>query len=114
MYAACAVVTVLAAAVYGAAAVANLIGHAYPKAEADRLGVPRSWMPVLGALLGAGALGLLGGLVVPGLGIAAASGLVLYFVGAFGAHVRAGDRRYGPWGCCFGLAVAALALRVVA
>ncbi|MFI5657614.1 DoxX family protein [Streptomyces sp. NPDC051684] len=106
------VVTVLAAFVYGSAAVANLAGHSYPKAQADKLGVPYAWIPWLGTALGAGALGLVAGFVVPALGIAAASGLVLYFVGALGAHLRVGDRDYGGWSFCCALAVAALVLRV--
>ncbi|MHC5263954.1 DoxX family protein [Streptomyces sp. UC4497] len=106
------VVTVLAAVVYGSAAVANLAGHSYPKAQADKLGVPYAWIPWLGTALGAGALGLLAGFVVPALGVAAGVGLVLYFVGALGAHVRVGDRYLGPWGFCFVLAVAALVLRI--
>ncbi|MFZ3559956.1 MULTISPECIES: hypothetical protein [unclassified Streptomyces] len=49
---------------------------------------------------------------MPGLGVAAASGLVLYFVAAFGVHLRVGDRSYGAWSVCCALAVAALVLRV--
>ncbi|WP_306318868.1 MULTISPECIES: DoxX family protein [unclassified Streptomyces] len=112
MFSAYVVVTVLAAVVYGAVAFANLSGHSYPKAQADKLGVPYAWIPWLGTAIGAGALGLVAGFVVPALGIAAASGLVLYFVCALGAHLRVGDRDYSAWSVCFVLAVAALVLRV--
>jgi hypothetical protein len=45
---------------------------------------------MLGTLKVAGAIGLLGGLVgPPAIGIAAATGLVLYFIGAVIAHLRA-------------------------
>jgi hypothetical protein len=102
-------VTLLAATLNGLAAVANLIGHRYPRAQADKLGVPRSWHLPLGLLLGAGALGLLAGFAVPLLGTLAAAGLVLYFAGAFGAHLRARNYEFGPWALFFTLAVAALA-----
>ena len=112
MFVAYVAVTLLAAAVNGLAAVANLIGHEYPKAQADKLGLPRSWMVPLGTLLAAGALGLLVGLAVPAVGTIAAGGLVLYFVGAFGAHLRVRDDQLGPWATFFSLAVAALAVNV--
>ena len=52
------------------------------------LGVPESWVLPLGALKLAGAGGLAVGLAgVPLLGIAAAGGLVLFFVGALAIHV---------------------------
>ena len=54
-------------------------------------GVPMSFLPVLGALELAGGLGLLAGIYRPQLGVAAAIGLVLYFVGAMLAHVHVGD-----------------------
>jgi DoxX-like family len=44
---------------------------------------------MLGTLKLAGALGLLVGLGLPVIGIAAATGLVLYFIGAVIAHLRA-------------------------
>ncbi|GGR87205.1 hypothetical protein GCM10010252_27440 [Streptomyces aureoverticillatus] len=112
MFAAYLVVTLLASAVNGSAAVANFIGHDYPKSQADKLRVPRSWMRPLGALLAAGALGLLAGFAVPVLGILAAAGLTLYFVGAFCAHVRVQDRQLGPWAVFFCLAAAALAVNL--
>jgi hypothetical protein len=84
-------VTILGAVFNGAAAVTYLIGHEYPKAQADMKGVPRTWVPVLGLLLAAGTVGLLAGLAVPLLGTLAASGLVLYFIGAIIAHLRVGS-----------------------
>jgi MFS superfamily sulfate permease-like transporter len=41
--------------------------------------------------LASGAVGLLLGFAVPVLGVAAAIGLVVYFVGAVSAHLRARD-----------------------
>ncbi|WP_189048409.1 DoxX family protein [Micromonospora sonchi] len=105
-------VTLLASALNGAAAIANLVGHDYPKTEADRNRVPRSWVRPLGMLLGAGALGLLAGFVVPVVGTLAAAGLVLYFLGALGAHVWAGNFRLGAWALFFGLALAALTVNL--
>lgn len=47
------------------------------------------WIPYLAALKMAGAVGLLLGMVAaPWLGLAAATGLVAFFVGAAGVHVR--------------------------
>jgi hypothetical protein len=112
MFATYLTVTLLAAALNGSAAVANLIGHEYPKREADRNRIPRSWVRPLGMLLGAGALGLLAGFVVPVLGTLAAAGLVAYFLGALGAHVRAGNLRLGAWALFFGLALAALTVNL--
>jgi hypothetical protein len=55
------------------------------------LDVPLSWFGWLGSIEVAGALGLLAGIVVGSLGVAAAVGVVLYFVGAGVAHLRAKD-----------------------
>ncbi|MBB6349738.1 DoxX family protein [Nonomuraea muscovyensis] len=55
------------------------------------LGVPLSWFPLLAVLKIAGALGLLAGIFYRPLGIAAAAGVVLYFVGAVITHLRAKD-----------------------
>ncbi len=45
-------------------------------------GVPRTWWVWLGAIKAIGSLGLILGVWVPAIGIAAAIGLALYFVGA--------------------------------
>jgi hypothetical protein len=105
-------VTLVASALNGSAAVANLIGHDYPRRQADTLRVPHSWMYPLGMLLAAGTVGLLAGLVVPGLGTLAAGGLVLYFLGALGAHLRIPDYHLGPWAMYFAVAVAALSVNL--
>jgi hypothetical protein len=102
------ITTILAALVNGYAASLNFAGAESVKLVADRVRVSRGWMVPLGTLLAAGAAGLLAGLAVPALGTAAGIGLVLYFVCAIGAHVRARDRRLG--GAVFFLLLAAAAL----
>ena len=74
-------------------------------AKAD---VPESWLAFpIGTLKTLGALGLAAGLALHPLGVAAAIGLVLFFVCAVYTHVRA--RRLRPK---FGLAIGFLALNV--
>jgi hypothetical protein len=102
------VTTILAALANGYAAALNFVGAESVKLVADRVQVSRGWMVPLGALLASGAVGLLTGLAVPALGMAAAAGLVLYFVGAVTAHLRVGDRQIG--GAVFFLFLAAAAL----
>jgi hypothetical protein len=108
MFATYVAVTLLASTLNGSAAFADLAGTDYAKAQADLNRVPHSWVRPLGVLLGAGAVGLLTGFAVPLLGALAAAGLVLYFLGAFGAHVRAHNYRLGAWALYFGTALAAL------
>jgi len=112
MFAAYVTVTIVASVVNGIAAVTYLIGHDYPKAQADLKRVPRSWVPVLGAMLAAGSSGLLVGFAVPLLGTLAAAGLVLYFLGALVAHLRVGSRRLVGWAVFFATAVAALTVNL--
>ncbi|WP_433267427.1 DoxX family protein [Micromonospora vinacea] len=113
MFAAYVTVTILASVFTGFAAVTYLIGHDYPKAQADMKRVPRSWVPRLGLALAAGSLGLLAGFAVPLLGTLAAAGLVLYFIGALIAHLRVGSRQLVGWAVFFITVVAALAVNVL-
>jgi hypothetical protein len=84
------VVTLLTAVVTAAIAVADYIPAQFVLANSARVGVPRSWLPMLGTLKLAGALGLVVGLFGPRIiGVAAAAGLVLFFIGAVVTHVRA-------------------------
>lgn len=84
------VVTVLTAIVTAGVAVADYIPAGFVLANSARVGMPRSWLPMLGTLKLAGAVGLVAGLLwVRVIGVAAAVGLVLFFIGAVVAHVRA-------------------------
>ncbi|MEU9606436.1 DoxX family protein [Streptomyces sp. NPDC048057] len=84
------------------------------QANAAEVRVPANWIPWLAALKGAGAAGLLVGLLgAPAVGLAAATGLVLFFVGAVAAHVRFGVfHNIAFAGSYLALAVATLALTV--
>lgn len=55
------------------------------------VGVPMRYLPVLAALEIAGAVGIVAGLWIEPLGIAGASGLTAYFVGALLGHLRVKD-----------------------
>lgn len=79
------------------------------------VGVKESWLPVLGILKAAGALGLLIGIgvPVPSIGTVAAVGLVVYFVGAAIVHLRAGDYSFSGQHVFLLLAVATLLLDLV-
>lgn len=112
MFATYLVITLVASVFNGCAAVVNLIGHEYAKTQADTVRVPRWWTFPLGSLLAAGALGLLVGFGIPVLGTLAAGGLVLYFLSALGAHLRARNYQFGRWAMYFSLAVAALAVNL--
>jgi hypothetical protein len=82
-------------------------------ANATTVGAPLSWLFPLGALKAAGALGLLVGIWVPLIGIAAAVGLVLFFVCAIVAHLRVRWYSTIPFPATFLLlAAGALVLRV--
>ena len=84
------VITLFTATITAAIAVADLVPAGFVLANSAQVGVPRSWLPALGAVKLAGAGGLVVGLLgLPALGIAAAAGLVLFFVGAVVTHLRA-------------------------
>ncbi|WP_328388498.1 DoxX family protein [Nocardia sp. NBC_00416] len=55
----------------------------------EKYGVPRSWWNWLASAKTAGALGLLAGFALPPVGIAAAIGLIVYFLGATATALRA-------------------------
>jgi len=106
-------VTIIAVLFNGTAATTYLIGREYPKAQADLKRIPRSWVPVLGSFLAAGTIGLLAGFAVPLLGILAAGGLTLYFLGALIAHLRVGSRNLVGWAVFFVTAVTTLAVTLI-
>jgi len=78
-----------------------------------RVGVPEDRLNLLALILIAGAAGLVVGLWWQPLGVAAAAGLVAYFVLAVVAHVRHHDRKPLPTPLAFlALSVVALALHL--
>ena len=78
------------------------------------VGVPMRWFPFLAGLEFAAALGLLVGIRWAPLGIAAAGGMTLYFVGAIVAHARVKDwKGAGPAVQMLCLAVAGLTTRTL-
>jgi hypothetical protein len=114
MTAAYALVTALTIALNVWAAAIDFAKSDFVVANADELGLPRSWLLPLGVLKLAGAAGLALGLLGPRpLGIAAATGLVLFFVGAIVVHVRARVVRKIPFPAVF-LALAGATLVLTA
>ncbi|MEV0115477.1 DoxX family protein [Streptomyces sp. NPDC050844] len=83
------VVTILAAVMTGFSATSVFLRSKWVVEPMADYGVPMSWLPWLGAAKAAGTIGLLVGIFVPVVGIAAAIGLVLYFTGAVVTVVRA-------------------------
>jgi len=89
MFVAFIVVTLITIALNAIEAVANFMRAEWVKRNSHAVGVPDSWLPFLGFVKGAAAVGLAVGLFWRPLGIAAAVGLVVFFVLAMVAHVRA-------------------------
>lgn len=108
-------------AVTGAAIAANLWAAAvdvvrpqWLLANMAKLDVAEAQLPYLSGLKAAAALGLLVGFVAPALGVAAAVGLVLYFLCAVVTVVRAPDYAQLPYPSAFLLiAAGTLAMQLV-
>jgi hypothetical protein len=98
--------TLIAVAANGFSGIAALVHFRPILAGMAKADVPESWLTFpIGTFKTLGALGLAAGLALHPVGIAAAIGLVLFFVCAIYTHIRAGD--YGPQ---FGLAIGFLGL----
>ncbi|MFI9584055.1 DoxX family protein [Streptomyces sp. NPDC052236] len=90
MFIAYVVVTVITIAANAGMAIADFARAKSVLANSAEVGLPQSWIPALAMLKAAGAAGLLLGLLgARFIGVAAAVGLVLFFIGAIAAHVRA-------------------------
>lgn len=112
MFIAYAVVGILLAAVLTGSAVATFTRQEKVVGSMLGVGVPESWLPRLATLKAAGAVGLLVGLAIPLLGVAAAIGVILYFIGAAITHLRVKDYAIAPVVVILLIAVAALVLRL--
>jgi DoxX-like family len=110
------IITVVTIVATAGATAADLAQPKWLLANMDEVGVPRSWLTPLGVVKGAGAAGLLLGLLgVRPLGTAAATGLVAFFTGALAAHVRArAFHNIAFPGAYFALALASAALAAAA
>ncbi|GGL07235.1 DoxX family protein [Nocardia jinanensis] len=109
------VVAIVTAVLNAADSFAGFARAKFVLANSAEVGVPRSWLPWLGVLKLAGAAGVvLGILGMKGVGLAAAVGLVLFFIGALIAHLRARVFYNIAFpGTYFALALATAALIVV-
>ncbi|MFC9297435.1 DoxX family protein [Streptomyces sp. NPDC057011] len=87
------VVTLIAAFMAGFSGASIFFGAKFTVEPLAQYGVPRSWWNLLATAKLAGAVGLVTGLFIPAIGIAAAIGLALYFTGAVITVIRA--RAYG-------------------
>jgi hypothetical protein len=106
MHTAYLVVTLAAIALNGFSGVSALVHFAPIIPGMEAAGVPLSWLTFpIGTLKTLGALGLVVGLWIPPIGLAAAAGLVIFFICAMYTHVLAND--ISPQ---FGLAALLLAL----
>ncbi len=118
MFIAYVVVTLLAIVANAFSGVAAILHFKPILPGMAKAGVPESWLTFpIGTLKTAGAAGLLLGLIgVPLIGMAAAIGLILFFVCALYTHVRASDYsvQFGLANGYLLLAVAALALGLAA
>ncbi|MFD4369956.1 DoxX family protein [Rhodococcus sp. NPDC058521] len=90
------VVTAVAVVVALSGAWVNFTHHRIPVTAAEQVQVPKEWIRPIGGVFTVAAIGLLVGIVVRPIGVAAAIGLVFFFVCAIGAHVRVGDRHLVP------------------
>jgi hypothetical protein len=92
MYTAYLVVTISAIALDGFSGVSALFHFAPIIPPIRRAGVPLSWLRFpIGTLKTLGALGLIAGLWIPAIGVAAAAGLTIFFICAMYTHVLAND-----------------------
>jgi hypothetical protein len=109
------VVTTVVAAVFVGYSAWAALSHAnwVVKALSD-YGVPHAWGPWLGTAKAAGALGLLVGLFVPLVGVAAEVGLIVYFTGAVITVIHARWYSHVPYPLVYvAPVVASTALRIM-
>lgn len=111
MYIAAAVVSALFAAALLISARSKLVKGEAVIAGMAKVGVPADKLWLLGAAEIAGAVGLVVGLLWWPIGVAAAIGLILYFLGAIASHLRVRDKAIVPATVLLIVAVAALTLR---
>ena len=113
MFSAYLILTALAAAALTFSASADFVRYQKVMINMARADVPESWLTRLGIAKAAGALGLVVGIVIPPIGVAAAIGVILFFVGAIITHIRARWFSFGFPATYLLLAVGALVMGLV-
>ena len=113
MFSAYLILTVLAATALTFSATADFVRYQKVIINMSRAGVPESWLTRLGIAKAAGAIGLVVGIVIPPIGLAAAIGVILFFVGAIITHIRARWFSFGFPATYLLLGVGALVMGVV-
>jgi DoxX-like family len=113
MYIATIVVSVLLAAILVVSAQGKLARKQLQVEAMETVGFPVKYMGWLAAAELAGAAGLLVGLYCWPIGVAAAAGVILYFLGATVSHIRVKDWHITPAVVLLAAAVVAIALRLL-
>jgi uncharacterized membrane protein YphA (DoxX/SURF4 family) len=113
MFLATAIVSALLAAVLLVSARGKLVHDPAQMKTMARVGFPEDKLWLLAGAETAGAVGLVIGLFWWPLGVAAAVGLVAYFIGATGSHLRVRDWQIIAPAALLAVAVAALVLRAL-
>ena len=96
------VMVIVAASMIGVSATGTFARLGWVVDNFTTYGVPSSWFPWLATAKAAGAIGLLMGLAVPGLGISASVALVIYFLGAVVVIIRGGMYSHIPYPLVYG------------
>ena len=113
MFLATAIVSGLLAAVLLLSGRGKLVKDPQQLKTMSTVGFPEDRLWLLAAAETAGAVGVVAGLFWWPIGVAAAIGVILYFIGAVGAHLRVRDMSFAPALVVLLVAVAALVLRAL-
>lgn len=109
------IVSILLAALIAFSAALKLTHRPKVVASYRTAGVPETWLNRLATLLLTAAVGLVVGIWWPIAGLAAAAGLVAYFVFAVGFHIRANDTAHAVTPIVLaGISAAVILLQVAA
>lgn len=111
------VVSIALAVFFGAVSSVNILYLERARQEGEHLRLPSRLTRFVGLCQLAGAIGLIGGLFWPVLGIAAGVGIMLLMVGAVVSHRRVGDNSLGavlPAVVVFGVAAFVVAGQLTA
>src|ERR1700736_6143049 len=113
MFVACIVVSVMLAAVLLLSAVGKIRRDPRQMVTMGKVGFPEDKLWLLAVAEAAGAVGLLAGLYWWPLGVAAALGVIGYFIGAIVSHLRVKDTAIAAPGALLAVAAVAMVFRLV-